>query len=164
MLIDLLILSQPEDWDEDAPYEILDEDAAQPEGWLVQEPLTIPDPGKQAIKISLGSHDFIMQTLPSLRSGTTLKTVIGLLLQFPIPNALKHLDAVNGSGKSIHELQCQLHLSSQIVHSSAILPSRASGLLQRSQIPPTKVSGRLERFQTPTITRILLPYSHFLRL
>jgi hypothetical protein len=36
---------KPEDWDEDAPYEILDEDAVKPEGWLDDEPLTIPDPG-----------------------------------------------------------------------------------------------------------------------
>jgi hypothetical protein len=37
--------TKPEDWDEDAPYEILDEDAEKPEGWLVDEPLNIPDPG-----------------------------------------------------------------------------------------------------------------------
>ena len=37
--------TKPEDWDEDAPYEILDEDAVKPEGWLDDEPLTIPDPG-----------------------------------------------------------------------------------------------------------------------
>ena len=36
---------QPEDWDEDAPYEIPDEDAVKPEGWLDEEPETVPDPG-----------------------------------------------------------------------------------------------------------------------
>nr|CAG8527874.1 8302_t:CDS:10 [Entrophospora candida]CAG8560287.1 3293_t:CDS:10 [Entrophospora candida] len=35
---------KPDDWDEDAPYEIDDEDAVKPEGWLDNEPLTIPDP------------------------------------------------------------------------------------------------------------------------
>ena len=36
---------QPEDWDEDAPYEIPDEDAVKPEGWLDDEPETVHDPG-----------------------------------------------------------------------------------------------------------------------
>jgi Calreticulin family len=35
---------KPEDWDEDAPYQIPDEDAVQPEDWLSEEPETIPDP------------------------------------------------------------------------------------------------------------------------
>ncbi|KAK4499480.1 hypothetical protein PRZ48_009995 [Zasmidium cellare] len=35
---------KPEDWDEDAPYEIVDEAATKPEDWLENEPLTIPDP------------------------------------------------------------------------------------------------------------------------
>ncbi|KAH9486434.1 116 kDa U5 small nuclear ribonucleoprotein component [Psilocybe cubensis] len=35
---------KPEDWDEDAPFEIVDEEAIKPEGWLDDEPLTIPDP------------------------------------------------------------------------------------------------------------------------
>ncbi|KAF8522810.1 calnexin [Gautieria morchelliformis] len=34
----------PEDWDEDAPYEIPDDDAKKPEGWLDDEPDTVPDP------------------------------------------------------------------------------------------------------------------------
>ena len=37
---------KPEDWDEDAPYEIPDEDAVKPEGWLDDEPEFIPDPGE----------------------------------------------------------------------------------------------------------------------
>ena len=37
---------QPDDWDEDAPYEIPDEDAVKPEGWLDDEPEYIPDPGR----------------------------------------------------------------------------------------------------------------------
>jgi len=36
--------TKPDDWDEDAPYEIVDEDAVKPEGWLDDEPLAIPDP------------------------------------------------------------------------------------------------------------------------
>ena len=36
---------QPSDWDEDAPYEIPDEEAEKPVGWLDDEPDTIPDPG-----------------------------------------------------------------------------------------------------------------------
>jgi hypothetical protein len=37
--------TKPDDWDEDAPYEILDEEAVKPEGWLDDEPAMIPDPG-----------------------------------------------------------------------------------------------------------------------
>jgi len=36
---------QPDDWDEDAPYEIIDTEAVKPEGWLDDETLMIPDPG-----------------------------------------------------------------------------------------------------------------------
>lgn len=42
---ELTLTFQPDDWDEDAPYEIEDEEAEMPEGWLENEPLTIPDPG-----------------------------------------------------------------------------------------------------------------------
>ncbi|CAG8434551.1 5352_t:CDS:10 [Diversispora eburnea] len=35
---------KPDDWDEDAPVEILDEEAQKPEGWLDDEPLNVPDP------------------------------------------------------------------------------------------------------------------------
>ena len=35
---------KPDDWDEDAPMEILDEDATKPEGWLDDEPEEIEDP------------------------------------------------------------------------------------------------------------------------
>ncbi|RKF78734.1 Calnexin-like protein [Golovinomyces cichoracearum] len=35
---------KPDDWDEDAPYEIVDESATKPEDWLEDEPLNIPDP------------------------------------------------------------------------------------------------------------------------
>lgn len=37
--------SKPDDWDEDAPREILDEEAEKPEGWLDDEPEEIDDPG-----------------------------------------------------------------------------------------------------------------------
>ena len=37
--------SKPDDWDEDAPKEILDEEAEKPEGWLDDEPEEIDDPG-----------------------------------------------------------------------------------------------------------------------
>lgn len=36
--------TKPEDWDENEPYEIEDENAHQPEGWLIDEPKLIPDP------------------------------------------------------------------------------------------------------------------------
>jgi calnexin len=39
---------KPEDWDEDAPFEVVDETATKPEDWLEDEPLTIPDP--EAVK------------------------------------------------------------------------------------------------------------------
>ena len=45
----LISFNQPDDWDEDAPYEIPDEDAIKPEGWLDDEPEFIPDPGACAI-------------------------------------------------------------------------------------------------------------------
>ncbi len=38
--------SKPDDWDEDAPQEILDEEAEKPEGWLDDEPEEIDDPGE----------------------------------------------------------------------------------------------------------------------
>lgn len=38
---------KPDDWDEDAPYEIIDEDAVKPEGWLDDEPTSIPDPDSE---------------------------------------------------------------------------------------------------------------------
>ena len=40
--------SKPDDWDEDAPKEILDEEAEKPEGWLDDEPEEIDDPGNCA--------------------------------------------------------------------------------------------------------------------
>lgn len=40
--------SKPDDWDEDAPKEILDEEAEKPEGWLDDEPEEIDDPGSFA--------------------------------------------------------------------------------------------------------------------
>jgi hypothetical protein len=45
-LLTILPSPQPDDWDEDAPYEIVDTEATKPEGWLDDEPLTIPDPGQ----------------------------------------------------------------------------------------------------------------------
>jgi len=36
--------TKPEDWDEDAPFEVVDEEATMPEDWLVDEPTTILDP------------------------------------------------------------------------------------------------------------------------
>ena len=38
--------SKPDDWDEDAPREILDEEAKKPEGWLDDEPEEVDDPGQ----------------------------------------------------------------------------------------------------------------------
>ncbi|KAI6176720.1 Calreticulin family protein [Aphelenchoides bicaudatus] len=36
--------TKPEDWDENAPAEILDEDATKPSDWLEEEELLVPDP------------------------------------------------------------------------------------------------------------------------
>ena len=36
--------TKPEDWDEEAPYEIVDEEAAKPDDWLDNEPSMTPDP------------------------------------------------------------------------------------------------------------------------
>lgn len=36
--------TKPDDWDEDAPYEIVDESATKPDDWLDDEPAMIPDP------------------------------------------------------------------------------------------------------------------------
>ncbi|TWU74466.1 hypothetical protein ED733_004875 [Metarhizium rileyi] len=38
---------KPEEWDEDAPFEIVDEEATIPEDWLEKEPITVPDPEAQ---------------------------------------------------------------------------------------------------------------------
>lgn len=38
---------KPEDWDEEAPFEIVDEEATKPEDWLEDEPLVVPDPEAQ---------------------------------------------------------------------------------------------------------------------
>jgi hypothetical protein len=52
-----LIFVQPDDWDEEASYEILDEDAEKPEGWLDDEPTTIPDAGMLPLDLNqLKSH------------------------------------------------------------------------------------------------------------
>jgi hypothetical protein len=48
MLTPRVVFIQPNDWDEDAPYEIIDTEATKPEGWLDDEPLNIPDPGSPA--------------------------------------------------------------------------------------------------------------------
>ena len=42
---------QPSDWDEDAPYEIPDEEAEKPDGWLDDEPDMIPDPGSSQLAV-----------------------------------------------------------------------------------------------------------------
>lgn len=36
--------TKPEDWDEEAPFEIVDEDAEKPEDWLEDEPTLVADP------------------------------------------------------------------------------------------------------------------------
>ena len=91
---------QPDDWDEEAPYEILDEDAEKPEGWLDDEATTISDPGSWLLNLNqLKSHPLI-QTLQNLRNGTMLKMVTGSPRRFPTRNVRKDLDVVNGNGES----------------------------------------------------------------
>jgi calnexin len=36
--------TKPEDWDEDAPFEVVDEEATKPDDWLDDEPTSVPDP------------------------------------------------------------------------------------------------------------------------
>ncbi|MBE7181762.1 MAG: hypothetical protein INR71_11255, partial [Terriglobus roseus] len=36
--------TKPEDWDEDAPFEVIDEEAEKPADWLDDEPSMVPDP------------------------------------------------------------------------------------------------------------------------
>lgn len=43
--------SKPDDWDEDAPKEIVDEESEKPEGWLDDEPEEIDDPGSFACRL-----------------------------------------------------------------------------------------------------------------
>jgi hypothetical protein len=55
-------LHQPEDWDEEAPYEIIDTEATKPEGWLDDEPLTIPDPGETYSRFALAVSSHTSQS------------------------------------------------------------------------------------------------------
>ena len=56
--------SKPDDWDEDAPREILDEEAEKPEGWLDDEPEEIDDPGQlHMVKL------FLLSCMCKLREG-----------------------------------------------------------------------------------------------
>ena len=89
---------QPADWDEDAPFEVLDGDAVKPEGWLDDEPLSIPDPGMYTVYMFMCVLTDAVQMLRSLRSGTTRRTVTGLHLPSLTPSVRKHPDAVNGTG------------------------------------------------------------------
>ena len=49
--------TKPDDWDEDAPREILDEEAEKPEGWLDDEPEEIDDPGIESNHQSICHRD-----------------------------------------------------------------------------------------------------------
>ena len=49
--------TKPDDWDEDAPREILDEEAEKPEGWLDDEPEEIDDPGMRSFHQSICLRD-----------------------------------------------------------------------------------------------------------
>ena len=89
---------KPDDWDEDAPYEIPDEDAIKPEGWLDDEPEFIPDPGMPVFRNIVFHVLTSVQTLRSPRSGTMKKTVTGLLLQFVTRSVTRLPVAASGSG------------------------------------------------------------------
>lgn len=56
--------SKPDDWDEDAPKEILDEEAEKPEGWLDDEPEEIDDPGTFACLASCLYLKHVLLHLP----------------------------------------------------------------------------------------------------
>lgn len=70
--------SKPDDWDEDAPREILDEEAEKPEGWLDDEPEEIDDPG-QLHMVQL-DHSF-MHTIVVGRDFTSTKHVSLILVR-----------------------------------------------------------------------------------
>ena len=86
------------DWDEDAPFEVVDEEAVKPEGWLDNEPLTVADPGGFDYGFLVNNSHPILQTPPSLKSGTTRKMVTGSLLPYPTPSVLKPRVVENGNG------------------------------------------------------------------
>lgn len=90
---------KPDDWDEDAPYEILDEEAQKPEGWLDEEPLSIPDPGGYflafGLRVSTYAH---IQMLRSPRNGMMTKMATGSRPLFPTPSVTKPLVVASGSG------------------------------------------------------------------
>ena len=64
---------KPEEWDEDAPAEIVDSDATQPEGWLADEPDEVDDAGV----LLFPSHLILIftATKPQLHNSRTERTV-----------------------------------------------------------------------------------------
>jgi len=90
---------KPDDWDEDAPYEILDEEAQKPEGWLDDEPSIIPDPGVYFPAFGLCLTLMYTTQMPkSRKSGMMRKMATGLLPLFQTPSVKRLLAAASGSG------------------------------------------------------------------
>lgn len=119
---------QPEDWDEDAPYEILDTEAVKPEGWLDDEPLTIPDPGKHPRVASFINRfpDTRTQTHRSPMNGMTRRTVIGLHLPSLTLSARRPLAVVNGKRAFIVFLPSMMPMVVPVL-SRPTLITRANG-------------------------------------
>ncbi len=69
---------QPEDWDEDAPYEIPDEEAVTPEGWLENEPETIPDPGEclRLFKLELNTNSLLLLDAEKPEEGGMMRRTV----------------------------------------------------------------------------------------
>jgi hypothetical protein len=122
--------TKPGDWDEDAPYEILDDEAQKPEGWLDNEPLNIPDPGGSFQAFALRGSLIHIQIPRSPKSGMTRKMVTGSGLRFPTPSVTKPLVAASGSGNKITPLLLLPTLTLLFaVHTSRIRFIRANGSL-----------------------------------
>jgi hypothetical protein len=144
---------QPEDWDEEAPFEIPDEDATKPEGWLDDEPTTVPDPGQLLSDLNQPKSHLLFQMPQSLRNGTTLRTVTGSPQLFPTLNARKDLGVVNGNGESSYSFSTRTnHLF--LDHTNATMLTRANGQPPRSKIQPTKDLGLPVRSPTQITSRI----------
>lgn len=87
--------SKPDDWDEDAPREILDDEAEKPEGWLDNEPEEVDDPGgdpcssdhyllsRAAITVKVLPSYFTLFICPAARH--CLTSPVTLVLCLPTP-------------------------------------------------------------------------------
>ena len=122
--------TKPDDWDEDAPYEILDDEAQKPEGWLDNEPLNIPDPGESLQASALCGSLIHIQMPRSPKSGMTRKMATGSHPRFPTLSVTKPLVVASGSGNKYYpELLLPALTLLFAAHTSRIRFIRANGSL-----------------------------------